>query len=270
LARARPSAALHRIRRGPVLSGSVRIPSAFAVRAVTRTCFRRWAAGHSSRSAPCREARMKAQGFAATARTRLACAAERLPAMRCSVLAVISRTDRTPRATPSVAWPHAPRRTGQRARLPESSRAMSPSRAISGWAADSSGRRRGGFAFRAYWPQGKSLSIVKGEALIKLPKGLGALHKDFRYQLTAVGGPAPGLHVAREIRGDAFKIAGGSSRLKVSWQVAGEVKAGSVAVERAQEKPFDEKAAQAYRRAAKDFVKRVGELKARSSRRSKR
>jgi len=110
----------------------------------------------------------------------------------------------------------------------------------------------------------------KGEAVIKLPKGLGALHKEFRYQLTPVGGPARDLHVAREIRADTFKIAGGASRLKVSWQIAGELKAGSVAAERAQEKPFDEKAAQAYRRSAKDYMRRVSELKDRSRRRPKK
>jgi hypothetical protein len=131
-----------------------------------------------------------------------------------------------------------------------------------------------------WWPWWFSVPIVlaaglatldrKGEAIIKLPKGLGALHKDFRYQLTAVGGPARDLHVAREIRADTFKIAGGTSGLKVSWQVAGGLKAGSVAVERAQEKPFDEKAAQAYRGSAKDHLQRVSELKDRSRRRPKR
>ena len=110
----------------------------------------------------------------------------------------------------------------------------------------------------------------KGEAAIKLPKGLGALHKDFRYQLTAVGGSGRDLHVAREIRGDAFKIAGGTSRLKVSWQVAGVLKAGSVAVDRAREKNFDEKEAQAFRREAKELVRRVSALKDRARRRSKR
>jgi hypothetical protein len=110
----------------------------------------------------------------------------------------------------------------------------------------------------------------KGEAVIKLPKGLGALHKDFRYQLTAVGGSGRDLHVAREVRGDAFKIAGGTSRLKVSWQVAGVLKADSVAVERAREKAFDQKAAQAYRREAKELVQRVTKLRDRTRRRSKR
>jgi hypothetical protein len=71
----------------------------------------------------------------------------------------------------------------------------------------------------------------EGEAIVELPKGTGNSHTDFRYQLTPVGGPAPNLHVAQQIRDDKLKIAGGTSKLKVSWQVAGE---------RAREEPFDE------------------------------
>jgi hypothetical protein len=64
----------------------------------------------------------------------------------------------------------------------------------------------------------------KGEAIVELPKGTGNSHTDFRYQLTPIGGPAPNLHVAQQISGDKLKIAGGTSQLKVSWQVAGELK----------------------------------------------
>jgi len=107
----------------------------------------------------------------------------------------------------------------------------------------------------------------KGEAVIKLPRGLGAAHKDFRYQLTAIGGAAPELHVAQEIRGDSFKIAGGRSRLKVSWQVAGVPKPGRVGVDLTQEKPFDEKEAQQYRRQSKELMRRVVELREQARRR---
>jgi hypothetical protein len=73
----------------------------------------------------------------------------------------------------------------------------------------------------------------KGEANIELPDWFGALNKDFRYQLTAIGAPAPNLYIAEEISDDAatssnynnnksrFKIAGGTSGMKVSWQVTG-------------------------------------------------
>src|SRR5215213_3582230 len=76
----------------------------------------------------------------------------------------------------------------------------------------------------------------KGEALIELPDWFGALNKDFRYQLTAIGAPGPNLYIAEEIsdattnysstssnnnNNSRFKIAGGTSGMKVSWQVTG-------------------------------------------------
>ncbi|HET7283934.1 MAG TPA: hypothetical protein VFI70_04545 [Nitrososphaeraceae archaeon] len=89
----------------------------------------------------------------------------------------------------------------------------------------------------------------KGEAEIKLPDWFGILNKDFRYQLTAIGAPGPNLYIAEEIldtittttkhdgshhdndgyddSGDndnnrsRFKITGGTSTMKVSWQVTG-------------------------------------------------
>jgi hypothetical protein len=78
----------------------------------------------------------------------------------------------------------------------------------------------------------------KGEAEIDLPDWFGALNKDFRYQLTAIGAPGPNLYIAEEIseatttkysnsssnnnnNNSHFKIAGGTSGMKVSWQVTG-------------------------------------------------
>jgi len=83
----------------------------------------------------------------------------------------------------------------------------------------------------------------KGEAEIELPDWFGALNKDFRYQLTAIGAPGPNLYIAEEIsdtttttnygssssssnnnnnnNSSRFKIAGGNSGMKVSWQVTG-------------------------------------------------
>jgi hypothetical protein len=77
----------------------------------------------------------------------------------------------------------------------------------------------------------------KGEAVIELPDWFGALNKDFRYQLTAIGAPAPNLHISEEIsdgviigygntssngcNNNRFKIAGGTPGMKVSWQVTG-------------------------------------------------
>jgi hypothetical protein len=70
----------------------------------------------------------------------------------------------------------------------------------------------------------------KGKAEIELPDWFGALNKDFRYQLTAIGAPGPNLYIAEEISDTSrsnknsnsrFKIAGGTSGMKVSWQVTG-------------------------------------------------
>ncbi len=77
----------------------------------------------------------------------------------------------------------------------------------------------------------------KGKAEIELPDWFGALNKDFRYQLTAIGAPGPNLYIAEEIseattsnygskssnknNNSRFRIAGGTSAMKVSWQVTG-------------------------------------------------
>lgn len=61
----------------------------------------------------------------------------------------------------------------------------------------------------------------KGSAIIKLPAWFEALNENFRYQLTAVGRPAPELHVAKEIADNRFTIAGGPPETKVCWQVTG-------------------------------------------------
>jgi hypothetical protein len=56
---------------------------------------------------------------------------------------------------------------------------------------------------------------------VELPAWFEALNRELRYQLTAMGAPAPGLHIAQEVRGNRFKIAGGGPGMKVSWQVTG-------------------------------------------------
>ncbi len=59
-----------------------------------------------------------------------------------------------------------------------------------------------------------------GEATVELPGYFEALNRDFRYQLTCLGGFAP-VYVSEEISGNKFRIAGGTPGLKVSWQVTG-------------------------------------------------
>lgn len=60
----------------------------------------------------------------------------------------------------------------------------------------------------------------KGEAAIVLPTWFSALNRDFRYQLTCVGGYAP-VFISREVENNSFQIAGGKPGLKISWQVTG-------------------------------------------------
>jgi hypothetical protein len=101
----------------------------------------------------------------------------------------------------------------------------------------------------------------KGEAEIELPDWFGALNKDFRYQLTAIGAPGPNLYIAEEMSGTTitnysnsinssnnknsrFKIAGGTSDMKVSWQVTGIRKdpwANAHRIEVEEDKPDEER-----------------------------
>ena len=59
-----------------------------------------------------------------------------------------------------------------------------------------------------------------GTAIVSLPAWFEALNKDFRYQLTCIGGSAP-VYIAKEIQNGRFAIAGGRPGVKVSWQVTG-------------------------------------------------
>jgi len=59
-----------------------------------------------------------------------------------------------------------------------------------------------------------------GEATVELPAYFEALNRDVRYQLTCIGDFAP-VYIAGEVAGNRFRIAGGRSGLRVSWQVTG-------------------------------------------------
>jgi len=56
---------------------------------------------------------------------------------------------------------------------------------------------------------------------VQLPDWFEAVNGDFRYQLTAIGKPSPGLYIAQEISEGRFQIAGGTPGGKVSWLVSG-------------------------------------------------
>jgi hypothetical protein len=59
-----------------------------------------------------------------------------------------------------------------------------------------------------------------GRADVDLPDWFQALNRDFRYQLTCIGGFAP-VYVAEEMHDNRFQIAGGAPGQKISWQVTG-------------------------------------------------
>lgn len=60
---------------------------------------------------------------------------------------------------------------------------------------------------------------MAGAAEVELPEYFEAINIDLSYQLTAVGAAMPNLHVAREVEGNRFAIAGGAAGKRVSWQV---------------------------------------------------
>lgn len=87
-----------------------------------------------------------------------------------------------------------------------------------------------------------------GSATVTLPNYFNALNKEYRYQLTCIGGHAD-VYIASEVSANSFKIAGGKSGLKVSWQVTGirqddYAKAHPIVVEQA--KTGAEKGARAF------------------------
>ena len=59
-----------------------------------------------------------------------------------------------------------------------------------------------------------------GDAKVELPDWFEALNKDFRYQLTCIGGFAP-IYISEEISNNMFKISGGDPGMKISWKVTG-------------------------------------------------
>src|SRR5258708_2509801 len=67
---------------------------------------------------------------------------------------------------------------------------------------------------------GNATLDANGDADVRLPEWFEAVNGDFRYQLTSIGAPGPGLYIAQEISGGRFRIAGGKPGAKVSWQVS--------------------------------------------------
>jgi hypothetical protein len=62
---------------------------------------------------------------------------------------------------------------------------------------------------------------ANGDAIVDLPNYFQAVNMDFRYQLTSIGAPGPGLYVSEEVVNNKFKISGGTPGMKVSWMLTG-------------------------------------------------
>jgi hypothetical protein len=85
--------------------------------------------------------------------------------------------------------------------------------------------------------RGNAILDDDGAAWIELPSYFDAINRDVSYQLTAVGAPAPMLHVAEEVKANRFKVAGGKPGQKVCWTVTG---ARNDAYARAYPKPVEQ------------------------------
>jgi hypothetical protein len=59
----------------------------------------------------------------------------------------------------------------------------------------------------------------RGDATVAIPTLRPKGRRALRYQLTAMGAPAPSLYVSEEVRAGRFRIAGGVPGTRVSWQV---------------------------------------------------
>src|SRR5258708_247872 len=57
---------------------------------------------------------------------------------------------------------------------------------------------------------------ARGSAWVDLPDYFQNLNRDYRYQLTSIGAPGPGLYIAREVSANRFRISGGNPHAKVS------------------------------------------------------
>lgn len=67
--------------------------------------------------------------------------------------------------------------------------------------------------------RGTAVLDGSGSAVVELPEYFDEINRDPQYQLTAIGAPAPMLHIASEVVDNEFVIAGGMPGMKVSWTV---------------------------------------------------
>ncbi len=68
---------------------------------------------------------------------------------------------------------------------------------------------------------GNVTTDATGTATVTMPDYFEALNKDFRYQLTVIGGTFAQAIVSKEVTGNSFEIKTNQPNVKVSWQVTG-------------------------------------------------
>jgi hypothetical protein len=68
---------------------------------------------------------------------------------------------------------------------------------------------------------GNITTDASGKATVSLPEYFEAINKDFRYQLTVLGGTFAQAIISKEISNNKFEIATNQPNVKVSWEVKG-------------------------------------------------
>jgi predicted lipoprotein with Yx(FWY)xxD motif len=68
---------------------------------------------------------------------------------------------------------------------------------------------------------GNVTTDASGKAMVNLPDYFEAINKDFRYQLTVIGGTFAQAIISKEVSNNKFEIATNQPNVKVSWEVKG-------------------------------------------------
>ena len=68
---------------------------------------------------------------------------------------------------------------------------------------------------------GNATTNSSGKITVTLPEYFEAINKDFRYQLTVVGGSFAQAIISKEVNNNQFEIASNQPNIKVSWEVKG-------------------------------------------------
>jgi len=67
--------------------------------------------------------------------------------------------------------------------------------------------------------RGNIILNENGTVIVEMPDYFETINIDFSYILTAIGAPAPGLYISKELTNGTFEISGGVAGQKISWQI---------------------------------------------------